>query len=102
MADQNADLWPIPKFFFKVDLAGEIISFQEVTGLKLTTEMIEYRHGDDQTFTKKKMPGLRKFDNVTLKKGVFRDDTRIYAWYNLVHADFENQRKDVTVQLLGD
>lgn len=101
MADQNADLWPIPKFHFTVDFEGDLMSCQEVTGLKLSTEQIEYRFGDDQTFTKKKIPGLKKYENITIKKGVFTDDFRIYEWYNEVQAD-PAQRRKVTVSLLGD
>ena len=101
MADQNADLWPIPKFHFTVDFEGDLMSCQEVTGLKLSTEQIEYRFGDDPTFIKKKLPGLKKFENITLKKGVFTDDFRIYEWYNEVQVD-PAQRKKVTISLLGD
>lgn len=101
MADQNADLWPIPKFHFTVDFEGDTMSCQEVTGLKLSTEHIEYRFGDDPTFTKQKIPGLKKYENITLKKGVFTDDFRIYEWYNEVQTD-PSQRKKITISLLGD
>lgn len=102
MADQNADLWPVAKFFFTVDIDGEVYSFQEVTGLKATIEAYEYRAGDDPSLTKKKAPGLRKYDNITLKKGVFRDDTRLHEWFKLVQQGGDEFRKDLTISLLGD
>ena len=37
--------WPLPKFYFSVDI-GEYtdLPFQEVSGLDIETEAIEYRH----------------------------------------------------------
>ena len=48
------------------------IGFTEVSGLDYQADLIEYRHGSDPNFSKVKMPGLRKFSNVTLKKGVIQ------------------------------
>jgi phage tail-like protein len=101
MAD-STELWPIPKFHFSVTLGdlGEI-GFQEVTGLKLTTEFIEYRPGNDPTFIKQRVPGLKKFENITLKKAVFKGDTALYDWYIDVQANPE-RRQDLTIQLLDE
>ncbi len=99
MADPN---WPIPKFHFSVEFgeAGQV-SFQEVTGLKMTTEHIEYRGGDDPTFIKQKIPGMKKFENLTLKKGVFQDDLALYDWFKDVQTNPE-RRDTVTISLLDE
>ncbi|NJO00789.1 MAG: phage tail protein, partial [Bacteroidia bacterium] len=96
-----AEQWPVPKFHFSVQIDGESFSCQEVTGLKLTKEFIEYRFGDDTTFTKRKVPGLKKYENITIKKGVFKNDERVYEWYNTLISD-EEGRKDITIQLLDE
>lgn len=82
--------YPFPKFYFKVSRPEkefnnvEEIGFTEVSGLDYQADLIEYRHGADQNFSKIKMPGLRKFSNVTLKKGViqgFKDaNAEFFTW----------------------
>ncbi len=101
MAD-STELWPIPKFHFSVELddLGEV-GFQEVTGLKLSTEYIEYRPGNDPTFVKQRVPGLKKYENITLKKGVFKGDTMLYDWYMEVQTNPE-RRKTITINLLDE
>jgi phage tail-like protein len=44
-------------------------AFNEVTGLELEIPPIEYRTGPEDT-TVRKIPGLKKFTNVTLKRGI--------------------------------
>jgi len=82
--------YPIPKFYFKVSRpeqefnSADQIGFTEVSGLDYQIDLIEYRHGNDINFSKIKLPGLRKFSNVTLKKGViqgFKDsNAEFYTW----------------------
>jgi phage tail-like protein len=76
--------YPIPKFRFKVkweNLSKETeIGFTEVTGLDYQIDPIEYRDGMDINLSKRKMPGMRKFSNVTLKRGVFKGLRDFYDW----------------------
>jgi phage tail-like protein len=44
-------------------------AFNEVTGLELEIPPIEYRTGSED-ITVRKIPGLKKFTNITLKRGV--------------------------------
>ena len=81
---QSKDVWPLPKFRFEVKWDGEVMSFQEVSGLNVETQPIEYRAGDNTAFSVVKMPGLRKYGNVTLKKGVFRGDSKLWEWFNQI------------------
>lgn len=103
MAETN---WPVPKFYFKVTLGSEDIgSFQEVSGLKKTVEVIDYRGGDSLDFFVQKIPGLQKFDNITLKRGVFKDEKQFSEWMksvkdNLSSPDLGDARRDVTIELL--
>lgn len=102
MADAS-ELWPIPKFHFTVtsDGVGGEVGFQEVSGLKLSTELIEYRAGNDPTYIKQRIPGLKNFDNITLKKGMFKGDTALYDWFSDVQTNVE-RREDITISLLDE
>lgn len=93
--------YPLTKFHFSVDWGGTKIGFTEVTGLDVETEIIEYRQGASPDFSKIKMPGLQKFSNITLKRGIFLDDNEFYAWWKSVHVD-PLVRRDLTISLLDD
>jgi len=95
------ELWPIPKFHFRVDMGDTDIGFQEVTGLEMETEFIEYRAGDDPTFIKQKIPGLKKHGNITLKKGVYAGDSSFWEWFKDVQTNPE-RREEVVIQLLDE
>lgn len=49
-------------------------SFAEVSGLEAAMDPIEYRNGSED-ITVRKTPGLKKFTNITLKRGVIGDLT---------------------------
>ncbi|RYZ51423.1 MAG: phage tail protein [Sphingobacteriales bacterium] len=93
--------YPLPKFHFRVEWGGSRIGFTEVTGLNLETEVIEYRDGSSPEYSKIKMPGLRKFGNITLKRGTFANDNEYYAWFNTVNLN-QIERRDVTISLLNE
>jgi len=108
MADNGAaqsastQAWPLPSFYFKVSVDGiGDISCSEVSGLETEFDVIEYRAGDSPVFTKVKMPGLRKTSDVTLKKGMFKDDKAMWDWLNQVKLN-TIERKTVTVSLLDE
>jgi phage tail-like protein len=66
----------LPRFRFEVRWDSAVMHFQEVSGLDAEAQPIEYRHGDSPQFSAVKMPGLKKFSDVTMKKGVFRGPAR--------------------------
>ncbi|HMG72715.1 MAG TPA: phage tail protein [Pyrinomonadaceae bacterium] len=47
-------------------------SFAECSGLEAAMDPIEYRNGSED-ITVRKLPGLKKFTNITLKRGVTGD-----------------------------
>ncbi|VAW71684.1 FIG00613894: hypothetical protein [hydrothermal vent metagenome] len=98
---QSTNIWPISKFHFQVKWDSEVMSFSEVSGLDLESEMIEYRHGDSPQFSKINMPGLLKYGNVTMKKGVFKSDNKFWDWFNEIKMN-TIKRKPVTISLLDE
>jgi phage tail-like protein len=80
---------------------GITASFQEVSGLDAEVDIIEYRHGDSPVFSTIKMPGLRKFTDVTLKKGTFTGDVAFFNWFNEIQLN-TIARKNVQIMLLNE
>jgi phage tail-like protein len=93
--------YPIPKFHFQVEWGGAKIGFTEVTGLEVSTEVIEYRDGASFEYHKIKMPGMQKFSNITMKRGTFKGDNDYYNWWNTVALN-TIERRDVTISLLNE
>ena len=93
--------YPISKFHFQVEWGGAKIGFTEVTGLEVSTEVIEYRDGASKEYHKIKMPGMQKFSNITLKRGTFKGDNDYYNWWNTVALN-TIERRDVTISLLNE
>ena len=94
--------WPMPAFSFQVTLGTQKnVPFQEVTGLETETQMIEYRHSNSKQYSTIKMPGIAKYGNVTLKKGIFVNDNSFWAWYSQITMN-TIARVTVVVQLLDE
>jgi phage tail-like protein len=98
---QSQNTWPMPKFHFQVKWDSEVMSFQEVSGLDVEAQPIEYRSGDSKTFSTVKMPGIKKFGNVTMKKGVFKGDNKFWDWLAEIKMNVI-KRKPVTISLLDE
>ena len=95
-------VWPLPKFYFSVQLGDDkSISFQEVDGLNSETQVIEYRHGNSPIFYPIKMPGLGRVGNVTMRKGIFVNDAKFFAWYSEIKLNVI-KRRTVVINLLDE
>jgi len=100
-AEQD-QFWPMPKFYFSVDIGDFTdLPFQEVSGLDVETEVIEYRHGNSPSHSTIKMPGMMKYADITLKKGVFADDNDFYNWISTISLN-TYERLTVVIRLLDE
>lgn len=94
--------WPLPKFYFSVDWGSTTnIPFQEVSGLEIEAQPIEYRHGNSPVFSTINMPGMIKNSHVTMKKGVFVNDNTFWDWYNKIKMN-TIERQNVVIKLLDE
>lgn len=93
--------YPLPAFHFKVEIAGLTAEFSEVTGLNIEVQVIEYRHGLSPDFSTTKMPGLQKYGNITLKRGVFKGNNEFFDWYKTVKMNTV-ERQDLLISLLDE
>lgn len=98
---QSTAVWPMPKFYFQVKWDSQVMSFQEVSGLDVEAQPIEYRHGDSPEFSTINMPGIKKFGNVTMKKGVFKSDNKFWDWFKQIKMN-TIKRVPVTISLLDE
>lgn len=103
MAGETQDSnWPLPKFYFKVDLGGgKDVPFQEVSGLEATAQPIEYRGVNSPVFSTNKMPGIAKIGNVTMKKGIFQKDDKFFDWYRKIKMN-TIERQNVVIKLCDE
>ena len=103
MANNENTIWPLPKFRFEVDLGSEFksVSFQEVSGMDVENQIIEYRSGNSKVFSTVKMPGIVKSSNVTMKRGVFVNDNTFWAWHAQISMN-TIKRHTVLIKLLDE
>jgi phage tail-like protein len=95
------DQYPLPAFHFSVQWGGTRIGFSEVSGLTQEVQAIEYRDGASNEYSTIKMPGLRKFTNITLKRGVIKSDNDFAKWLSTVKLNLV-ERRDLTISLLNE
>lgn len=93
--------YPLSKYYFGVDWGGTQIGFNEVSGLDMETEVIEYRQGASPEFSKIKMPGMKKYSNITLKRGSFKGDNEFFDWFNTIKLNTV-ERRSITISLLDE
>jgi phage tail-like protein len=105
MADDGSKenaIWPLPSFSFQVTWGSQQkIPFQEVSGLDAETQVIEYRHSNSKAYSTIKMPGIAKYTNVTLKKGIFVKDQEFWTWYSKIVMN-TYPRVSVVIELLDE
>jgi phage tail-like protein len=71
---------PYRNFNFVVEIDGiKQAGFSDCSGFGASTDPIEYREGGENT-TVRKMPGVTKYPNISLKWGI-TDSRELYDWY---------------------
>lgn len=93
--------FPLTKFHFSVDWGGTNISFQEVSGLDVEHDEVSYRDGANPQFSKASRPGLMKFSDVTLKRGMFQSDNELHDWLNETKMN-KPELRNITITLLNE
>jgi len=102
---QQTERYPYPNYNFKVSVTnvdtGETVSgsFSEVSGLTVDVQPIEYRDGTDDT-TVRKVRGLRKLSNITLKRGI-TGHVGFWRWV-LTGLDGDVDRQQGYIALLNE
>jgi phage tail-like protein len=88
---------PYRGYNFEVQIDKTAVGgFRECTGLSFTTDPVEYREGTDVPLHARKLTGLRKFANVTLKRG-FTQSHELWNWYKNVLNGVEDRRNGAII-----
>ncbi|MFE2879332.1 phage tail protein [Streptomyces roseus] len=105
MAVLRADR-PYVQFNFQVDLGDGITDsplagFQEMSNVGMEVTVAEYRNGNDPENSVRKITGLNKTTDVTLKRGVI-GALNLYAWLDDIRNGDQNVRRTVRIHLLSE
>ena len=102
MAVQRDD--PYGQFNFLVDLGGGAdgpsAGFQECSQIGTVVELFEYRNGNDKANEVRKIAGLSRVPDITLKRGVI-GALDLYNWLNDVRNGGRSAR-NVLIQLQNE
>jgi phage tail-like protein len=92
---------PYGQFNFIVEIDGVIAGgFSECSGLSTDTNIIEYREGNENQGTVRKLPGLIRYTQISLRKG-FTQNKKLWEWRKKV-IDGKTQRTSGTITLLDE
>ena len=97
---------PYAQFNFLVDLGtgttdGPEAGFQECSEIGMSVDVIEYRNGNEKENSVRKITGLNKATDVTLKRGVI-GSLDLYQWLDQIRNGDQNATRDVTIQLQNE
>lgn len=97
---------PYVQFNFLVDLGtgntdGPDAGFQEVSGIGMEVTVAEYRNGNEKENSVRKITGLNKSTDVTMKRGVIGSLT-LYNWLNQIRNGDQNSLRTITIQLQNE
>src|SRR5258706_7705268 len=103
--DYSADVvryYTYRNFRLRVEIDGIVAAgFSEVQIGETVTEVIDYREGNEP-FHLRKLPGLHKFGNVTLTRGMTAS-MELVNWHRQVQAaDTANARRNVVVIVMDE
>lgn len=87
--------WGAFNFIVEIDGVAEA-GFAEVSGLSFETELISYRNGNDKGGVVRKLPGLTKNSDVTLKRGMVAS-LALYQWLRDIADGIDSTRNVVIV-----
>jgi len=98
--------YPYKKYNYRLEIDGiDMAAFSEVSGFDATIDVIEYREGTETINSPRKMPGLTKYGNVTLKWGM-SENMSFYEWVTGItdgtKAAAEDRVVDINIYLQDD
>src|SRR5438874_13841956 len=97
---------PFVQFNFLVELKiagnddpnGIVAGFQEVSGMGMEVTVSEYRNGNEKENSVRKITGMNKSADVTMKRGIIGSDD-LYQWLHRIRSGQQDALSDVTVRL---
>jgi phage tail-like protein len=97
---------PYLQFNFLVDLGtgstdGPEAGFQECSAISTSVDVIEYRNGNEKESTPRKLTGLARVSDVTLKRGII-GSLALYQWMDQIRNGDQAGLRTVVIQLQNE
>jgi phage tail-like protein len=97
---------PYAQFNFLVDLGtgeteGPEAGFQECSGISMSVDVIEYRNGNEKENAPRKLTGLARVSDVTLKRGII-GSLGLYKWIDQIRNGDQAGLRTVVIQLQNE
>jgi phage tail-like protein len=97
---------PYAQFNFLVDLGtgatdGPQAGFQECSEIGMSVDVIEYRNGNEKENGVRKLTGLARYPDVTLRRGII-GSLDLYQWLNDIRNGNQAAYRTVTVALMNE
>jgi len=97
---------PYVQFNFLVDLGtgntdGVDAGFQEISGIGMEVTVAEYRNGNEKENSVRKVTGLNKSTDVTMKRGVI-GSLNLYRWLDQIRNGDQTAFRNVVIQLQNE
>jgi phage tail-like protein len=97
---------PYAQFNFLVDLGtgttdGPQAGFQECSAIGMSVDVVEYRNGNDKEASVRKLTGLTRVHDVTLRRGVI-GSLDLYEWLDEIRNGNQAAVRTVTIHLQNE
>ncbi len=97
---------PYAQFNFLVDLGtgttdGPEAGFQECSAISMSVDVIEYRNGNEKENHPRKLTGLARASDVTLKRGII-GSLSLYKWLDQIRNGDPAALRNVVIHLQNE
>lgn len=94
---------PYGNFNFRVKLEDEEVigGFSDVSGLNSEINIAEYRSGNSPENHVVKIPGVHKFENVTLKRGIVNSEA-FWDWMKETWTTGPLAKRNIRIEMLDE
>jgi phage tail-like protein len=97
---------PYAQFNFLVDLGtgttdGPHAGFQECSEIGMSVDVVEYRNGNEKENSVRKLTGLARYPDVTMKRGII-GSLDLYTWLDDIRNGNQSAVRTVVVQLMNE
>lgn len=93
---------PYGAFNFQVDLGNGVAGgFSDVSGLVTEMTVAEYRNGNEPENHARKIPGVHKVGDVTLKRGLIGADD-LFQWIKATRTEGYKAKRNVRVMVMDE
>ena len=97
---------PYAQFNFLVDLGtgntdGPEAGFQECSEIGMSVDVIEYRNGNEKENAVRKLTGLNRVNDVTLRRGII-GSLNLYQWLDQIRNGDAAAYRTVLIHLMSE